>query len=72
MKADKKKCEVISCKILKNASKKGTVGAHVSNEVRDALLKRARKNKRSLSYTIGEILEAYVMPKAENKGKKGA
>ena len=70
MKTNKKNNEIISRKILKNTRKFGTIGAHVSYEIKDALLKRAHRNKRSLSYTIGEILEAYVKPKT-NKQQRG-
>lgn len=58
---------------MKTSKKKyKTVSSHISVEIERKLEEKARKNKRSLSYTIGEILEAYVMPKAEKKGKKGA
>lgn len=50
---------------MKTSKKKyKTVSSHISVEIERKLEEKARKNKRSLSYTIGEILEAYVMPKA--------
>ena len=47
-----------------------TISTHVSLEIAKNLEKIAEKDKRSLSYTIGEILEAYVKPKA-NKQQRG-
>lgn len=46
-----------------------TVSAHISIEINRKLEKKAAHKNRSVSYTIGRILESYVKPKGVKIGK---
>ena len=46
-----------------------TISAHISIELERMLDRKAQKEKRSMSYTVGEILEAY-MKSSKDKGIK--
>lgn len=49
-----------------------TISAHIPIELERMLDKKAQKEKRSMSYTVGEILEAYMKSQSDKEIKKAS